>query len=387
MLTSVLRIALFMSGLVLTSLSGCSLFGGSYDEEYRDSASLPPLDVPPDLTRPDWNNRMAIPEQAEGTVSAVETARRESAHRDGVRAGPVAGAETDVLPEYVDMRIMRDGNVRWLRVDTSTQALWPKLGAFWKELGVPVARDEPKIGIMETDWFDVRQNLPPGAIQGMFSKIANYVYDAGVRERYHLRIEREGDEVASVYLTQQRAEQVGEQDDASLHWEMRAADPDKEAEMLRRLMVFLGASQEQVSSQVVALKKDEPVASLQIRLEEGIPILYVDDEFANVWRRVGVALDRAGLYVEQQDRSNGVYYFTYTEGENGEREGFLSRLFGGGSGLEVNERYEVHVLEQGAKTLITAHNDSEKNKQLKREGAEIILKRLRAAYTAGRPSA
>jgi outer membrane protein assembly factor BamC len=154
--------------------------------------------------------------------------------------------------------------------------------------------------------------------------------------------------------------------------------------MLNRIMVFLGTSEEDASRQIAATQIPLPI-TLELRKIDGAPVLFVDDEFSQVWRRTGVALDRAGLFVEQQDEAKGIYYVTYTVPEGGERAGFFSRLFSGGEDLEVNELYQVHVQSRNNQTLITAHDNGEDDTPaaLDPEAAEKILQRLKKAYQIG----
>ena len=53
--------------------------------------------------------------------------------------------------------------------------------------------------------------------------------------------------------------------------------------------------------------------------------LIVDDPFDRAWRRVGLALDRAGFTVVDRDRSRGVYFVRYGDpdalAQEGERRG------------------------------------------------------------------
>lgn len=88
-------------------------------------------------------------------------------------------------------------------------------------------------------------------------------------------------------------------------WQPRNPDPDLEAEMLRRLMVRLGADETRAN----ALLGSAPIpdrAKLIGKLTEGNAVLEVQEPFDRAWRRVGLALDRVGFTVEDRDRSRRV---------------------------------------------------------------------------------
>lgn len=356
-----------MPGLLgLCLLVGCSAFDALSGDDYRDSDSLPPLEVPPDLTTPEWNQRMSVP--GEGPSHAGTEA---TSHGTGVQ-------QSVVVPQFQDIKLRRDGNVRWLEVHASPEALWPKLQRFWREQEIPVLKEDPTLGLMETDWYDRPSALPRTGLQGALSRVSRFFGGSGVRDRYRLRLERDGDATTDVYITVQHAEQMGDEfnDEQTPQWRLVPADPELEAEILTKLMVFLGTSKELAEREVATARKVQ--ANVALARRDGRPTLIVKDAFPKVWRVTGVALDRAGLYVEQQDRDQGIYYFTYTE-DQAERPSLLQSLFSG-SKLEVDERYEVHLRQDGDETLITAHNSGKDKEPLDPEAAETLLKRLMAAY-------
>ena len=111
-------------------------------------------------------------------------------------------------------------------------------------------------------------------------------------------------------------------------WQPRPADPELEAEMLRRLMVRLGADEQRAE----ALLTEAPSADrAAVQTGPGGQVsLTLDESFDRAWRRVGLALDRIGFTVEDRDRSKGLYFVRYVDPEADLRtkqsEGFLSKL-------------------------------------------------------------
>lgn len=363
---------------VSVMMLGCSILGGS-EEEYQNSKSLPPLEVPPDLTKPNWNSRMAIPSRhSSREISAVENSRHESSND----VMPTSASGENVLPEVKDITVRREGNVRWLEANASTESLWPKLHQFWVQQGIELEREDPQVGVMETVWYERNDVLPKNALARMLGRTYDLLSDTGVRDKYRLRLERVNKEITNIYLTQQRAEQVGDvsDDEARVRWRLKPANLEVEAEMLVRLMVFLGTTQEEAKRRFASSSADKP-RPLILKKVDGVPVLFVTDEFASVWQRTGVALDRAGLFVEQQDKVKGVYQVTYT-GQGSDQEGFFSRLFSGKKQLELNKLYQVRLRKEGDQILITAHDDAENDAaiELHPDAAEKLLKRLKSAY-------
>jgi outer membrane protein assembly factor BamC len=146
-------------------------------------------------------------------------------------------------------------------------------------------------------------------------------------------------------------------------WQARAAEPELEAEMLRRLLLKLGAKEEQAT----ALVAPGEAAPARARLLSGGPAgtVEVDDDFDRAWRRVGLALDRSGFAVEDRDRAQGFYYVSYTDQSQAptkQEPGVFSKLLNfGGLGSDKKDakqvvRYRVQVKSEGKRSKVTVQN-------------------------------
>jgi outer membrane protein assembly factor BamC len=117
--------------------------------EYKSAGKLPPLDVPPDLTRPTGDDRFVVPDVGttggSATFSAYEKDRNGGARRTASGSG-------GVLPVQDDAHIERAGTQRWLVVNVPPEKLWPVVKEFWQETGFLVNVEMPEAGVMETDW-------------------------------------------------------------------------------------------------------------------------------------------------------------------------------------------------------------------------------------------
>ena len=122
---------------------------------------------------------------------------------------------------------------------------------------------------------------------------------------------------------------VGQRQESTV-WQPRPSDPGLEAEFLSRLMIKLGAKDEQAKA-IVATSTSSPAAPARARVVDGRPgpTLQVDDGFDRAWRRVGVALDRSGFTVEDRDRTQGVYFVRYVDPKFAGRDepNFFMRFF------------------------------------------------------------
>lgn len=295
---------------------------------YKSSRTASPLEVPPDLTSASTGDSLEVP--------GIGATYSQYADGDGTRAAVA------VLPEVDGVRLGRSGDERWLVAVSEPEAVWPEIRDFWTGQGFTIETEEPAIGLMETNWAEKRDPLPSGVIKRMMSQLSDAFYGVAVRDRYRTRIERGSEGTTEIHVSHRGAELVLSGDENSYArregfadrvWQPRPSDPGLEAEMLARLMVFLGTDEQQAEALLAADPAREPRARI-VRDEGGAASLTLDEDFSRAWRRTGQALDRAGFTVEDRDRSRGLFFVRYADpeaGAEGEETGWLSRLkFWGG---------------------------------------------------------
>jgi outer membrane protein assembly factor BamC len=329
------------AGALLGACSSVNLEVPSKKVDYRAAGRLPALDVPPDLTRPSADDRYTVPDSRKGPATF-------SAYSQDKEGRPQAGAQnTGVLPEQSDARVERAGSQRWLLVKGDPAQVWPVVKDFWQEAGFLINIESPETGVMETDWNEFRANMKESAIRGFLSRALDSITSTAERDKFRTRIER-GAQAGSteIYISHRGMQEVyiTEGKDQT-RWQPRRADPDMEAEMLRRLMMRFGI-QEARAKQQIAAAAEAPRASMAT---QSAGVLTVNEQFDRAWRRVGLALDRVGFTVEDRDRSKGIYFVRYIDPEidvkSGKaEEGLFSRLkFWGNSSVKKNEQYQISV--------------------------------------------
>ena len=294
---------------------------------YKSSRSAPPLEVPPDLTRSSLRDALRVPD-----VDATY-----SQYASGEGSAGARSVQT-VLPEIENARIERSGDQRWLVIALKPEEIWPGLGDFWIDQGFALETEEPDIGVMETDWAEEHTPLPAGILKRMVNALTDALYGVTIRDRYRTRIERGAEPgTTEVYISHRGAEQmvVGDETQYASReglgervWQPRPSDPGLEAEMLSRLMIFLGADGQRADALVAEDATPEPRARL-VRKDGGVAALALVEGFSRAWRRTSLALDRAGFTVEDRDRSRGLFFVRYVDqgaDAQSEKSGWLSRL-------------------------------------------------------------
>jgi outer membrane protein assembly factor BamC len=306
--------------LSLTVLAACVLVAGcgaTKGPDYRSQGGkIPSLEVPPDLTHPVSDDRFTIPDVKGTTYSSY------TRDRSGMQT-PSSG----LLPKIDGMKIERNGDQRWLVVKGTPDKLWATLKDFWAEMGFVVRREVQDAGVMETDWAENRSKLPNDIVSRTVGRVFERLYDTGFRDKFRTRLEVVGDAV-EIYIAHRGVEEIyNTSDRTTTSWQPRPTDRDLEAEMLSRLMVRLGAAGASKAGVLAAGANDAPRASFDKSKDS---VLRISEPFDRSWRRVGLALDRAGFTVEDRDRSKGVYFVRYIDPEaelkTGDSKGFLERL-------------------------------------------------------------
>ena len=333
------------------------------------------LDVPPDLTSQSADEQFVIP--GEGSSGVVSASNYYSKDRNGVATVSRNSAQSEpVLVSSQDIQIKQVGKTRSLVVkNTSADKLWPTLRAFWKENGFDLPVDDPKIGVMETNWAENRAAIPLDGIRKVIGKVFDGIYSSNQRDRYRTRVEPlEG--AVEVFITHRGMEEnYTDKSQTSMSWMNRPVDPELEAEMLNRLLVKLTGDQEAASKSGRDVSK--PLVTVQNEAQG--PKIVLAENFPAAWRRVGLGLDRSGFVVEDRDRSNGIYYVKYTPDSaaaEGKKPGIFGKIFSDkDDALEAGQRFQV-LVEVTKDSNSTARFLSEKGAGLSPKVAQDAVARL-----------
>lgn len=342
--------AVVLAGLV-AGCSGLGLESKQIDYKSASSVKAPTLETPPDLTSPTRDDRFVVPDTG-GKGTATYSAY------SGERVAQATQQSSDVLPNVSKMRVERDGNQRWLVVNETPDKLWEPIKEFWQETGFVIATESPDVGVMETDWAENRAKIGMDFIRNWLGKVIDSLYSTAERDKFRTRLERGTEKgTTEIYVSHRGMYEVYSTEGRDqTKWQPRDADPELEAEMLRRLMVRLG-SDEKRAQVLVDEARNKPVDKAKlVRGTDGAGTLEVQESFDRAWRRVGLALDRVGFTVEDRDRSKGLYFVRYVDPESDAQNkdpGLLSKLaFWKPAAPDPQIRYRVFVKGTGSLTTV-----------------------------------
>ena len=337
-------LATALTSALLVGLTGCGMISSVIEQdrvEYKGAKRAAKLDVPPDLTQLEKDNRYAVPD-VRGVASASTYRTPQQVQQGSVAVAP--GQSVGPLNTEA-MRVERAGNQRWLVVNQTPEQLWPQLKQFWTESGFELASESAATGTMETEWTENRAKIPQDIIRRSIGKVFDGLYGTGERDKYRTRLERTANGT-EIYISHRGAEEVlvGPQKETTT-WTTRANDPGLEAIFLSKLMAKLSGAPEAKPAEAAATAAvaNAVVAPQHAKLEGST--IEVDEGFDRAWRRVGLALDRVGFTVEDRDRVQGVYFVRYVDPDLASTDGFLKKLFSFGSDDKTKEaqRYRVVV--------------------------------------------
>lgn len=345
------RLLLTLLALVLTS-GGCSLFGSKGEKETVKLRAA--LEVPPDLARPAGED-FAVPVPTEG--GPVPAANGPSA---AAVAAPVAANGAPVATDN-RVRLERDGAQRWLVAQDTREHVWMMVREHFLRNDFKLDVDDPKAGVLETNWINRREVVGGGVL----GKFLSGMRSTGLRDKYRVRIESgrlAG--TTEVYVSHQGLEEVvlsegGPSGVVQTTWQPRPSDPEKEAEMLGKLMASVSGDVPQAGATATATAATATAATGERAQRVKDTLVLPQDDLDSAWRRVGQALDRAGVVIEDRDRSAGIYYVRYVATGAAAKKGVVFPWESGAGDSKddgAQDRFQVVLKAEGSGTTVGVRN-------------------------------
>ncbi len=158
-----------------------------------------------------------------------------------------------VLPPVKGARIVREGDNRWLEVDSDVQLVWDAIVQYWAISGIDLINHNPEAGLMETEW--VRNNREIDEDQPEALRLAKAVLEALTRRgeamhRYRLRFARMGQDKTAVYVSHrsvERKEIVRGRKISEFEWVELESNPEKIEEFLEAIVLLFEESPDHAS--------------------------------------------------------------------------------------------------------------------------------------------
>ncbi len=262
-----------ISAFLVTFFSGCSSLPAldeivkDNSQKYQKAETMPPLDIPPDLSTSRINDEFAEKDDGASYSDYAESANN-----------PLA-AKYNVAPS-TKPALTGEGGSRHLIVYGQSAVIWQRMLDFWAENGMNVKRQDQTLGLMDTledaDGYAYRMRVESGDLPNtleMYIGAANF----------------DSNEQKNETKLRQLAEYMGTK---------HRADRQQVAAVQQQ------ASQPQAFTSINAVIIDEA---------SDHQALMVDRDFDSTWRSVGRIVDSKYFIVQDRERERGVYFVQYLD--------------------------------------------------------------------------
>ena len=304
--------------------------------DYVNSSKAEKLQLPPDLSEYETSDTYNVPGAAT-SYTDFENQRNRKIEK------------VELLNDPDGIKLVKSGNFRWLIVNKSPDKIWPHLEDFWYEQGFNMKKTNRRLGIMETEWTTPENIEEELGIADTFDSWLDSLSGDDEKTKFRTRLEKGSQNNSTeIYISHRKRDGVnteameaiararqGTYDPSTVYSipEYKSDDDPKEpvpsgdieltevdmqinAEIMRRLLVFLGMQDLEAKK---TIEKPQVIVKAKLVNNNGTSIeLY--EPFDRSWRRVSIALDMIGFLTEDRDRSKGLYYVTYTDLDIGEAD-------------------------------------------------------------------
>ena len=298
--------------------------------DYVSSSKARKLEIPPDLSEIETQDNYEVPGEA----------RSYKNYKDKQNNTKPSKA-LKVVQDPDGMKIIKSGNLRWLIVDKDPDTLWPHIQDFWEEeMGFKVKVANKRTGVLETEWISTsdlstssssaldkwldsmsgfadkrkfRTRLELGSKNGTTEIFLSHRSSFAGTNQHEDILSNRGDtwNISEIYSIE---EYVSEEEDGQSKTakseQMKVEDYEINSEILRRLMIKLGATDFDAKEKIE--RPQEIVKAELINTEQG-KFIQMNDPYDRAWRRLSLALDMIGFITEDRNRSKGIFYVKYKD--------------------------------------------------------------------------
>ena len=225
------------------------------------------------------------------------------------------------------VQLRRLGQLLWIYIETLPSTSWPISKSYWDTSSYEVLNSNPDTGVIEIDFDE--------------SSILQMKIEHGIKE-------------ASTEIFLNKIDKSNS--------EMIADSVFIQAE-LEKIVNYFAESINTFTGTSLAAQNLNEMKKAKIFTENGQTVIELDLNFDRAWSSVTKAMTAANIVANDKDRSNGIFYVSYSKEED---EGFFSFLgFGqekrGSENLFNKEaQFEVKISEKNNKTYVRAKSNNDK---------------------------
>ncbi len=331
-------------GLGILTMAGAAmmLVGCSYIEKnpvYGEHGMI--RDRSQDYMQAAGGDRLQIPEH----IKARETYEQLQVPDVGVTATRTDGRFEVPRPEffYADpvsdsVSLARLDGERIIVVDEPIADVWVKILDFWEYNGIDVARTDPRLGIMETDWIrtDAQEY---GFVDRWFKRLTLQGLEGPVDNKLRVSIRPDPDDYDRTSIRMSHVAFAASERQEEVNWDQQQMDVSYQSDMMFEMLRYLSrASAPTTAQSLLALQQQQQARPLLGRDSRGNPALRINAPVDEVWDLLDTAIESTALDVGTRDKEGGVFYMSYTTSTpiaETRRRGFMEWL--------TSEREEIKL--------------------------------------------
>jgi len=346
---------------------------GDIKINYYSDKSVTSLEVPPDLTSPDYQNSFRISEFTDVDPNLVNLTNSEIK----------AEIDTKILLNNSDIDVIRSGNRRWLLINKKPELVWSLSKQFLKEQGFVLKKINKKIGLLETDYLENKKPDIPAKSMGFFraalqSTIDNVNYTLPTVDKYTIMVEpyNNGEKTVLHLSISSMAEVItGSGKDGTTLWQKQERNIPLENEMLYTLMTYLGSDSANAREKIVNAKDEGGVT---VRLTDGLNG-YAKLQFSigliDTWDNLAWALSNLEINIEDKDIKERTFYIQSARTAD---LGIMSKIFGEDA---IYKSYQIQLKEIKKDLTEVYFNDiSELNEQETKDFSYDFLGKIQKLF-------
>jgi outer membrane protein assembly factor BamC len=310
----------------LVLLSGCSFLGYENDfrdkgEDYQTATSIEPLQVPQGSSDERLRDLFVVPEVAKQVDLADDDG-------DFIIPAPVP---LNVERDLQKVKIQRLGDRRWININVSASAVWPRLRAWMNSSGIDVVAANPETGEIETVWL-------------------KFTDDEANKDRFKIFVEP-GYHAASSEVRVLHSREEVDADESLAVWPASSVDDARESWMVDEIANALAS---QSDAETVSLLAQEIGGEPKSKVlpNAAPPALVLSVDFDRAWASLLGSIPGVDMTVVTRSRENGTISIQYHPQPEGavHENGFFANLFSSSATIQVTD---LQLIVQEGDDLVT----------------------------------
>ena len=258
------------------------------DKDY--SSSQIDLIIPPDLSQPNTERSLSLPEIVKNDSDKLFT----------------------VDSKLDNIKIFRQGQSMFLSVSTTDKILlWNNIKSFWLTEGFQILNEDITIASIRTNYLENLSEAQLGTVQRVVGRYVPLLVSPETRDSYSTRLIRK-ESGYDIVVTHYGKEFMSDGDN-EFRWQNRPRDIEFENEMISRMFMYLGGDEAREAGYVVANINRATDKVLLSSDERGFQTLFIPDIYERVYPRIISSLDKLGINILSENSSDGLILVSLSE--------------------------------------------------------------------------